>query len=186
MTATPRQLVEIVAEVTGVSAATVTVHDRNLATAPVPLRSVAGRGRAVAKVTAGDAANLVIAVAASESVKDSVATVNIYRDLRGKKDKSHIAIGVPAYDELPANHTLGQGLAALIDAAAAAKSQNFDVTFYWPKRKVRIDWGDGDGYSGVTYESKSKLPPRVDDLKKTTSISQSTIFRIGYALAEPL
>jgi len=41
--ATPRQLVEITAESLGLTEATVTVHYRNLAAAPPPLCSVAGR-----------------------------------------------------------------------------------------------------------------------------------------------
>src|ERR1700730_17050982 len=114
--ATPRQLVEATAEILGVSVATVVVHDRNLATAPTPLRSVAGRGRAAARVTAGDAANLLMAVAASESVKDSAKTVLAYRDLVGE---SAVNSGIQSYDELPASHTFGQALAALIEAAAA-------------------------------------------------------------------
>jgi hypothetical protein len=185
---TPRQLVETVAGIMGVSAATVIVHDRNLATAPVPLRTVAGRGRAAARVTAVDAANLVIAVAASESVKDSIATVMNYRDLRGKKDKNALACGVRRYDDLPANHTFGQALAAFIDAAAAKEisvSLNLFITFYWPRLKVRISWGEG--YSGATYEPKSKLPAReklvdVGDLERMTSITEKTIFRVGAAV----
>jgi hypothetical protein len=189
--ATPRQLVEIVAEIMGVSTATVIVHDRNLATAPVPLRTVAGRGRAAARVTAVDAANLVIAVAASESVKDSVATVMKYRDLLGKKDKDASASGVRKYDSLPANHTFGQALAAFIDAAAAKEtsiSLDLYVTFYSPQLKARIDWA---GFSGAMYEPKSKSPTRdklvnVGDLERLTSITQKTIFHVGAAVGGAL
>src|SRR4051794_4482709 len=97
----PRQLVECTAEILGVSEGTVVVHDRNLATSPTPLRSVGGRGRAVAKVTAEDAANLLIAVAASDSVKNSAKTVLAYRDLQGGHA---ISSGVRRFDELPAYH----------------------------------------------------------------------------------
>jgi hypothetical protein len=107
--ATPRQLVETLAGVLGISVATVIVHDRNLSTAPLPLRTVAGRGRAAAKITAVDAANLLIAVAASESVKDSVRTVLTYGGLRAEKSKKRT--GVRSFDELPASHTLGEALA---------------------------------------------------------------------------
>jgi len=184
--ATPRQLVEIVAEIVGVSVATVIVHDRNLSTAPVPLRTVAGRGRAAAKVTAIDAANLLIAVAASESVKDSVKTVLNYRDLRGEKT---IASGVRRYDELPANHTFGQALAAFIEAAAAkeitlSRKFNLKLMFYGPRPKAEIEWKINGHGSSTMYEPKSKWPARdklanVGDLERMTTITENTIFCVG-------
>jgi hypothetical protein len=191
--ATPRQLVETVAEVLGVSVATVIVHDRNLSTAPVPLRTVAGRGRAAAKITAVDAANLLIAVAASASVKDSVATVIRYRDLPVKKHKNSSMSGVRRYDDLPANHTFGQALAAFIDAAAAKEipvSLSLFVKLFEPRTKARIDW-NGDDHPGATYEPNSKLPTRVKvvdvgDLERLTSISEKTILRVGAAVGGAL
>lgn len=69
----------MVAEVLGVPEATVILHDRNLSLAG--LRSMGGRGRAVARVTYTDAANLLIAVAGSRNVKDSAKTVEAYASL---------------------------------------------------------------------------------------------------------
>lgn len=191
--ATPRQLVESVAEILGVSVATVIVHDRNLSSAPVALRTVAGRGRAAAKVTATDAANLLIAVAASESVKDSVKSVHAYRDLRGA---SAISSGVRAYDQLPANHNFSQALAAFIGAAAAKEitlSEKFALkfTFYGPRPKVKIEWGINDRNSWTLYDPKSKWPARnklvdIGDLERMTTITENTIFRVGATVGDLL
>jgi hypothetical protein len=191
--ATPRQLVEVTAEILGVSRATVVVHDRNLATAPTPLRSVAGRGRAAARVTAGDAANLLIAVAASVSVKDSAKTVLAYRDLLGE---SALNSGIRSYDELPADHTFGQALAALIEAAAAKeivlnRKLNLNVTCFGPRAKAKIEWEINGRSSWSVYEPRSKWPERtmltsVGDLEWTATVTESTIFRLGAALGEPI
>jgi hypothetical protein len=191
--ATPRQLVEATAEILGISEATVNVHDRNLATAPTPLRSVAGRGRAAARITAGDAANLLIAVAASESVKDSAKTVLAYRDLVGE---SAVNSGIRRYDELPANHTFGQALAALIEAAAAKeitlrRKFNLNITCFGPRAKAKIEWEiDGKG-SWTVYEPPSKWPLKnklipVGDLERMTTVTENTIFRLGAAVGDSL
>jgi hypothetical protein len=189
--ATPRQLVQATAEILALSEATVIVHDRNLATVPTPLRSVAGRGRAAARVTAGDAANLLIAVAASESVKDSAKTVFAYRDLLGE---SAVNSGIQRYDELPANHTLGQALAALIEAAAAkeitlSRKLNLKVTFFGPRAKAKIEWEINGASSWTGYEPPSKWPAKtklipVGDLERMTTITENTIFRLGAAVGD--
>lgn len=187
--ATPRQLVQATAEILGLSEATVIVHDRNLATAPTPLRSVAGRGRAAARVTAGDAANLLIAAAASESVKDSARTVLAYRDLSGE---SAVRSGIQRYDELPAGHTFGQALAAMIEAAATkeillSRKLNLIVTFFGPRAKAKIEWTIGGRTSSTVYEPRSKWPAKaklvpVGDLERMTIVTESTIFRLGAAV----
>jgi hypothetical protein len=193
LVATPRQLVQATAEILGLSEATVIVHDRNLATAPTPLRTVAGRGRAAARVTAGDAANLLIAVAASESVKDSAKTVLAYRNLLGE---SVVNSGILRYDELPANHTFGQALAALIEAAAAkeitpSRKFNLKVTFFAPRTKVRIEWEINGKSSWTVYEPRSKWPEKtklipVGDLERMITVTESTIFRLGAAVGDSL
>jgi hypothetical protein len=172
--------------------ATVIVHDRNLSTAPTPLRTVAGRGRAAAKVVASDATNLLIAVVASESVKDSAKTVLAYRDLVGD-----VAInsGIRRYDELPANHTLGQGLSALIDAAAANEitlkgKVDLRVTFFGPRAKAKIEWKVNGVASETFYKPPSKWPARtqpiaIGDLERMTTITESTIVRLGAAVGDP-
>jgi hypothetical protein len=192
--ATPRQLVETVAEVLGVSVATVIVHDRNLSTAPVPLRTVAGRGRAAAKITAVDAANLLIAVAASESVKNSVWTVLTYGGLRGSKFRTTPS-GIPSIDRLPASHTLGEGLAAFIDAVAAEelnpKTFSSTVRFYGPRPRADIQYHTPEtprsmGEESIGYElkPKAKWPSESGDMFRTTEFSEITILRVGAIIRE--
>jgi hypothetical protein len=199
--ATPRQLVETVAEVLGISVATVIVHDRNLSTAPVPLRTVAGRGRAAARITAVDAANLLIAVAASESVKDSARTVLTYGGLRGGSrttSHGHSSIlatnptGIRPVDALPVNPTLGELLAALIDAVGAeelrSKEFNSTVRFHGPRPSADIRWTfpdrRGKGHlreDEMTFKliSKTKSPGENGDMFRTTEFSEETVLRVG-------
>ena len=138
--ATPKQLVEKAAEITGVSVATVIVHDRNLSNSS--LRTVAGRGRAAAKVTAEDAANLLIAIAASELVKDSAATVLKYRKLVAVHD---LKCGISSYDRLAHGHTFGDALTSLFLAASTgeityAEDLKMKVVFRNPRVTARIEW----------------------------------------------
>jgi len=114
--ASPGQLVDAVAEVLGVPQPTVKVHDYNLSVAG--LRSKGGRGRSAAKMTSVDAANLLIAVAASSFVKDTVDTVRDYADLPLFQDMSASWTGtLPSLESLGPNHTVREVLVGLIDAA---------------------------------------------------------------------
>ena len=68
--ATPGQLVKTMAEALGIPAETVTNYDRVLS--ENGMRSKSGRGRGAAKVTASDAANLLIAILGSPVAGASV------------------------------------------------------------------------------------------------------------------
>ena len=113
---------QAISDVLGISRATVTVYDRVLA--ENGLRSKGGRGTSAAKVTSRDAANLLIALAASPifglSAKDAVRNCEAYGSLR----KSEIAwtetfanFGLPTLANLPQKHNFVDALSALIDAA---------------------------------------------------------------------
>jgi hypothetical protein len=154
---------------------------------------VAGRGRAAARVTPGDAANLLIAVAASESIKDSAKTVLAYRDLSGE---SAVNSGIQRYDELPAGHTFGQALAALIEAAARkeiilSRKLNLKITCFGQRAKAKVEW-EIDGKSSWTmYEPQSKWPVKtklvpVGDLERMTTVTENTIFRLGATVGDSL
>lgn len=130
--ATPGDLKRVVADVLGVPEPTVTVHDRNLAEAG--LRSKGGRGRSAAQMTPEDAANLLIAVAGSSLVKDTVVTVREYSELPCKYGELSTRSGqhefkidgnpeprwslsefpLPEMQALPEGHTFSAALAALL------------------------------------------------------------------------
>jgi hypothetical protein len=107
--AKPKELVAKVSEITGVSLATVVVHDRNLLNAGLRTEGLRGRGRS--KVTFRDAANLLIAVAASRNVKDSAETVRAYAPLAADKEMS--------FGDEQRGETFGDALASLIEAIPA-------------------------------------------------------------------
>jgi hypothetical protein len=176
--ATPRQLVENISKVLGVSVATVIVHDRNLAAAN--LRTRAGRGRAAAIVTAEDAANLLIALAASSSVKDSAATVLNYRRL---KVSEPFLSSIARYDKLPIPHTFGHGLSTLIEAAAANEIESeglINVCFFGPVPRALIEWEFDSASSSASYTKGGiERQPRIGDLKQMTTVSRDTIFCLG-------
>lgn len=135
--ATPKELVEKVAELTGVPEGTVIQHDRNLSVAG--LRTVGGRGRAAAQVTYQDAANLLIAVAGSRNVKDSVKTVQEYAGLPGRDtftDGNEIR-----------GKTFGDALTALLEAIPQSRdsftggddSGWVEVSLFGPNPKAVIE-----------------------------------------------
>lgn len=80
--ATSPQLVKTLSEVMGVPEKSITVQDRNLANAG--LRTLAGRGRNAAKMTARDAATLAITVAAAIQIKESAEIAKIYTALKAE------------------------------------------------------------------------------------------------------
>ena len=124
--ATPGELVKAVASVLGVPGATVAQYDRHLAEAG--MRSKSGRGKSAARVTPRDASNLLIAIAASPvsgpSVKEASNTCKTYASLtfRGEDLLQRFSkLGLPALDQLPPTHTLGEAISLLIASAAAGE-----------------------------------------------------------------
>lgn len=179
--ATPRELVEAVAEVLNVSVGTVIIHDRNLATAPIPLRSVAGRGRAAARVSAVDAANLLIAVIGSQSVKDSVFAATVYGNLKLEKP---FLTKIARVKKLPNNHSFGEILATLIEAATANELDDYylNISLDGPEPHAFIFFHSDDvrGITAAAYKLKKKLTSQQSgDLTRRTSISHRTINRVA-------
>ncbi len=116
--ASPGKLVTAMAEVLGVPAVNVGQHDRNLLAAGK--RSRGGRGRSAAKVTAADAANLLIPVAAGSLVRSTVETWQDYALLpltRSIVDDTADPRSGPWHAFLPKEHTFEQALTALITSA---------------------------------------------------------------------
>lgn len=149
--ASPGELVKTMANVLGISPATVTQYDRVLSESG--LRTTSGRGRSAAKVTALDAANLLIAIAASPiagfSAKHAVQTCKTYSALphlrRAAWTDKFPRFGLPSLAALPANHSFGEALAAFI--AASARGERFKIPDP-PRRPIFTDFGCGVEFDG--------------------------------------
>lgn len=110
---TPGELVAIMATASGVSHATVVVHDRNLASAG--LRSKHGRGRGAARITPRDAANLLAAILGSPQVRNSAATVvRLSKTQPLRMPKGYRAL----LGRLPPEHSFVNALEAIFHQAA--------------------------------------------------------------------
>jgi hypothetical protein len=86
LVASPGELVRKFSELLGIAEPTIVLHDRNLVVAG--LRSKSGRGNSAARMTARDAAHLLVAVLGSSHVKDSAETVRRYKETRFHKSVS--------------------------------------------------------------------------------------------------
>ena len=185
--ASPKELVQVVSRETGVPEATVIVHDRNLSLAG--LRTVAGRGRAAAKMTYQDAANLIIAVAASRNVKDSAKTVKTYSPLPASEPLHFDDDG----KEVVRGETFGDALAAFLEVVPAARDDFKDpahayveVYIYGPKPEAKIEWKHGDRNGELLYgrrwEPGQKFDVPFADLQFISKFTQVTIGFVGEAV----
>jgi hypothetical protein len=133
--ASPGQLCEVVARLLGKSLPTVLAYDHQLAKAG--LRTTGGRGRSAARMTANDAATLLIVSMTSPTIKDTVVTLESYASLWAKAGlltlkQNYRPVGEPerlgeAWDlrfmplsgltALGADHTFPRFLATLIESA---------------------------------------------------------------------
>jgi len=121
---TPGQLVEAMADVLGILPSSVTQYDRVLA--ENGLRSKGGRGTSAAKVTAADAANLLLAVVASPlsgtPIREAARTCNAYGSLvelqRASWRENFPQFGLLTLAALPPGHSLRDALVALIEGAS--------------------------------------------------------------------
>jgi hypothetical protein len=118
--ATPGELTKALAEAVGLPEATITVHDRHLRAAG--LRSKHGRGRGAAKVTARDAAHLLVALLGSGEIKDAAQTVRRYAETRPQHRASSAKIyggtGIVELAALPREHSFIDAVEAIIASAA--------------------------------------------------------------------
>ncbi len=182
--ASPKELVQVVARETGVSEATVTVHDRNLALAG--LRSVGGRGRAAARMTYTDAASLIIAVAGSRSVKDSARTVREYAPLIATMPLVFVEDG----RDVVRGETFGDALAAFLEAVPANRGSYADpqqgsveVHLYGPKPEASIEWRINGEVSTIKYAQPKRKrgdpAPSFADLQFIAKFTQITLGFVG-------
>lgn len=113
--ARPTQLVEGIARAFGVPEPTVMLHFRNLREAG--LRGVSQRGRGAGNVTARDAAHLLLAVAGSPHVKNSVLPVERNGRMMTSEGAWRLTeTPVAALQALRPDHTFADALEALVRA----------------------------------------------------------------------
>ena len=116
--ASPGELVRKFSELLGIAEPTIVLHDRNLVVAG--LRSKSGRGTSAARMTARDAAHLLVAVLGSSHVKDSAETVRRYKETRFHKSTSggYGDSTIAALRTLPPDHSFVDAIETLVAAAA--------------------------------------------------------------------
>lgn len=125
--ATPGQLVQTMADVLGIPAATVGQYDRQLAEAG--FRTVGGRGTSAAKATAIDAANLLITIlgapVSGPSIKAAKQTCETFGTLSMRPNFSDTRkfkrFGLRSLAELPKKHTFRDAVAVLIEGASCGE-----------------------------------------------------------------
>ena len=113
--ASPGDLVRTLADVLGMSVASVTWHDRILHEAN--LRSKSGRGSGAARLTPRDAANLLTAILASNQPKEAAEAVALYAATRPNphlsSKRAFSLVGLAELEELPSDHSFIDALEAL-------------------------------------------------------------------------
>ena len=146
--ASSTQLSECVAKQLGLPPSTIALHMRNIREAG--LITQGGRGRSSARMTAADAAYLLMASVGSLNPKDSVEVVAKYAAII-KTRRSNWAIGlVPKLDQLQKQHTFAEAITALIESAMAnnisiKNSDQVDleailITLFWPWNGAKIQF----------------------------------------------
>ena len=146
--ASSTQLSECVAKQLGLPESTIALHMRNIREAG--LITQGGRGRSSARMTAADAAHLLVASVGSLNPKDSVEVIGKYASI-GKTKGSNWATGlVPKLDQLRNQHTFAEALTALIESGMAndLPIKNRDqtnleailITLFWPWSGAKIEF----------------------------------------------
>lgn len=187
--ATPKELVAKVSELTGVPEGTVILHDRNLLNAG--LRTEGQRGRGKSAVTYQDAAHLLIAVAGSRNVKDSVKTVQEYASLPGRDTFTD---GVEIRGK-----TFGDALAALLEAVPKSRdsftggndSGWVEVSLFGPNPKAVIEISKPGDAAPMRYDYDPMWGARRGerkwvsvDLQFIAKFTHTTIGWVGELVAE--
>lgn len=210
--ATPGELIELMGAVTDVPVATVTQHDRNLFLSG--LRTKGGRGTSAAKVTARDAANLLVAVLASEKVKDSEKTVLRYaatweyqdylfktfpEQFKNGRVSVYSKFKLPTLDSLPEKHSFIDVLEVLI---TMAMDETFDKEFgsspdscvfvvQWPHTRGEIYLTPGRAVRGwqplyQRYANHAINRDRSSPVQRSAKIDSMPIRYVGALLGDRL
>jgi len=190
------------ADTLGVPSATVAQYDRVLA--ENGLRSSGGRGLSAAKVTAADAANLLIAIMGSPisgaPIKEAAQTCKLYAALRyqiGPRGRPKI----PSHElfkrlaDLPTTHSFHKALVALIAGATEVDSIStderglLDVQLTAPFFRARIIVHDpravfdSTKWARLTYLGRGYGLERRDfDLRQSREVTLRTIWELAATL----
>ena len=197
--ATPGEMVEMMAEVLNLSRTTVAQYDRVLA--EKGMRSKSGRGTSAAKVTARDCTNLLIAILGSfdASIKEADKTCFRYRNLpvlpRVSSAREFRRYGLHCLGKLPALHTFGDAVEALIQESAEGGKLKLPFTKSPPENVFGIEVHSPQLWVGLIIQPFEDKPnprmvytapfPPFDgcELKQTRHISYATIRVLGTVVA---
>lgn len=170
----PAELVATVARAFGLPEASVSQFDRYLADAGLRLRG--GKGRSAAKMTPTDAANLMIAAAASDASSDGPANVIAFSTLRyaaavlsSVNDPEDTALAgpwsagvspLPALAALPTWHSFGDALVALVGAVGSWNHDDvaITITLARPVIEATIEIRVGDRCAEIRYDRAGWQP----------------------------
>lgn len=184
------QLCTAMADVLGLSEVNVAFHARMLREAEVLTQG--SRGRHAARMTALDAAYLLVAVTISRSARESEATVKTYAALTGRRKKW---FDLPAGEPQPPQE-FARALAWFIDAAGghdpADGKFDINVTLRGPNPRAVIQFRTTDGdvleeeyrpAATTSTEPKSSRWSQPEmpaaDLVLTASFTEVTILTLG-------
>ena len=213
--ATPGQMVQTMADVLGIPAATVSQYDRQLAEAG--LRTTGGRGPSAAKVGATDAANLLIAILGSPVSGASIRAAQQICETLGSQlvrpKFSNTAefrrYGLHSLVALPKTHTFREVIAALIEGVRLGelfRIENYEnqpiefdlifkITVVSPRMwaQITVDgYRENDqqvGYCRLIYSNVSREEGsnyKYHDLRQERTISFLTLRTLGALIASDM
>lgn len=179
-----RELGEVVAKNLGTSVTEAATHIRLLREAGILSKS--GRGISAAKMTYSDAANLIIAIAASRSVKDGAAMVDLYAPMQARD--------TPLSGSEPWGLTFGTALSELLEGVATNRERFggptgdwIKVSIFGPNPKATIEISQqphGDPPVLLEYNATQARGEKYQsgDLTYISQFTQVTLGFVGEAL----
>ena len=192
-------MVEMMSEVLNLSRTTVAQYDRVLA--EKGMRSKSGRGTSAAKVTARDCTYLLIAILGSfdASIKEADQTCFRYRNLPVREGVSFARefrrYGLHCLGKLPALHTFGDAVEALIQESAEGEKLKVPFSKSAHENAFSIEVYSPTLWAGLTVQGFDDKPeprmvytaprPNFDgcEMKQSRHISYATIRVLGSVVA---
>lgn len=186
--ATPGELIDCIAELTGIHRQSVMMADRALSAAG--LRRKAGRGpRSAARMTGLDAARLLIAVLSGEQLKDSPAAVMRIGSLKSYGFDDPVWHDLPAecaqLRDLDPGSQFAESLATLIEIAPdlAASDRRFRITVEMRRpqlsAEIRIEDWDVTGCWPARFGSEEFDHLSRSDVRHQVEFSERTIYPLA-------